>query len=113
GNQALNALVNRLYRTSFTDLCYGYNAFWTRCLPYMHVDCDGFEVEPRVNIRVAKGGLTIHEVPSFEHDRLHGASNLHAVRDGSRVLRTILHERISAAAWRQSLSRRGRRRAST
>ena len=113
GNQALNALVNRLYRTSFTDLCYGYNAFWTRCLPYMHVDCDGFEVETLVNIRVAKAGLTIHEVPSFEHDRLHGASNLHAVRDGSRVLRTILHERISAAAWRQSLSRRGRRRAST
>jgi glycosyltransferase involved in cell wall biosynthesis len=110
GNHALNALVNGLYRTSFTDLCYGFNAFWARCLPYIRVDCDGFEVETLVNVRVAKAGLVIHEVPSIEHDRLSGRSNLHAVRDGSRVLRTIVHERISAASWRYTLSRDGRRR---
>jgi glycosyltransferase involved in cell wall biosynthesis len=51
GNRALNALVNRLYGTSYTDLCYGYNAFWARCLPYMRVDCEGFEVETLVNVR--------------------------------------------------------------
>jgi glycosyltransferase involved in cell wall biosynthesis len=109
GNQALNSLVNRLYRTSFTDLCYGYNAFWTRCLPYMRVDCDGFEVETLVNVRVAKAGLIIHEVPSFEHDRLSGSSNLRAVRDGSRVLRTIMNERMASASWRYVLAENGRR----
>ena len=109
GNYALNALVNRLYRTSFTDLCYGYNAFWAHCLPYMRVDCDGFEVETLVNVRAAKAGLVIHEVPSFEYDRLSGASNLRAVRDGSRVLRTILRERISALSWRYLISERRRR----
>jgi glycosyltransferase involved in cell wall biosynthesis len=111
GNRGLNVLVNALYGTSFTDLCYGYNAFWARCLPYMRVDCDGFEVETLVNVRVAKAGLTIHEVPSFEHDRLSGTSNLRAVRDGSRVLRTIVHERIASAPWRYVLARNGRRRA--
>src|SRR5919112_3075169 len=100
GNRALNALVNALYHTSYTDLCYGFNAFWARCLPYMRVDCDGFEVETLVNVRIAKAGLTIHEVPSHERDRIHGRSNLHAVRDGSRVLRTIALERISAH-WRR------------
>jgi hypothetical protein len=30
GNRVLGALVNRLYGTHYTDLCYGYNAFWTR-----------------------------------------------------------------------------------
>ena len=109
GNHALNALVNSLYRTSFTDLCYGYNAFWARCLPYMRVDCDGFEVETLVNVRVAKAGLVIHEVPSFEHDRLSGASNLRAVRDGTRVLRTILRERISAASWGYLIAQSRRR----
>jgi glycosyltransferase involved in cell wall biosynthesis len=109
GNHALNALVNRLYRTSFTDLCYGYNAFWAHCLPYMRVDCDGFEVETLVNVRAAKAGLVIHEVPSFEHDRLSGASNLRAVRDGSRVLLTILRERNSAASWRYFIARSRRR----
>jgi hypothetical protein len=32
-------------------------------------------------------------VPSFEHPRIHGTSNLNTFRDGRRVLRTILAER--------------------
>ena len=100
GNAGLNGVANALFGTSYTDLCYGYNAFWARCLPYMRVDCDGFEVETLVNVRIAKAGLTIHEVPSRERHRIHGRSNLHAVRDGSRVLRTIALERISAH-WRR------------
>jgi glycosyltransferase involved in cell wall biosynthesis len=103
GNRALNALVNALYGTSYTDLCYGYNAFWARCLPYMRVDCDGFEVETLINVRIAKAGLVIHEVPSYERDRIYGRSNLHAVRDGGRVLCTIALERISAASSRSRL----------
>jgi glycosyltransferase involved in cell wall biosynthesis len=106
GNLALNSLVNRLYGTSYTDLCYGYNAFWARCLPYMRVDCEGFEVETLVNVRIAKGGLVIHEVPSCEGRRIHGQSNLHAVRDGVRVLRTIVRERVSAVS-RRALHVRG------
>lgn len=105
GNRALNTFVNALYGTHYTDLCYGYNAFWARCLPYMRVDCDGFEVETLINVRIAKAGLVVHEVPSYEHPRLHGSSNLHAVRDGSRVLRTIVLERISTVSRRSLLPR--------
>jgi hypothetical protein len=36
--------------------------------------------------------MKIVEVPSFEHARIHGESNLHAARDGWRVLQTILRE---------------------
>jgi glycosyltransferase involved in cell wall biosynthesis len=110
GNWGLNTLVNRLYGTSYTDLCYGFNAFWARCLPYMRVDCDGFEVETLINVRIAKGGLVIHEVPSYERDRIHGRSNLHAVRDGVRVLRTIARERRSTRP-RRSFTARFRRHA--
>jgi glycosyltransferase involved in cell wall biosynthesis len=105
GNRALRAFVNALYGTHYTDLCYGYNAFWARCLPYMRVDCDGFEVETLINIRIAKAGLIVHEVPSYEHVRLHGQSNLHTVPDGSRVLRTIVRERLSAASQTSLLPR--------
>jgi glycosyltransferase involved in cell wall biosynthesis len=105
GNYFLNTFVNVLYGTHYTDLCYGYNAFWARCLPYMRVDCDGFEVETLINVRIAKAGLVVHEVPSYEHPRMHGSSNLHAVRDGTRVLRTILRERISVAARPSHLPR--------
>lgn len=98
GNRALNTLVNTLYGTRYTDLCYGFNAFWARCLPYMRVDCDGFEVETLINVRIAKAGLVVHEVPSYERDRISGRSNLNAVRDGTRVLRTIARERMSATS---------------
>ena len=94
GNRALNGVVNVLFGTSYTDLCYGYNAFWRDCLPVLNVNCDGFEVETQMNIRVARAGLCVTEVPSFEHSRLHGESKLRAVRDGRRVVGTIVRERM-------------------
>jgi glycosyltransferase involved in cell wall biosynthesis len=97
GNRALNAIVNLLYRTSYSDLCYGYNAFWADILPVLDVTCDGFEVETLINVRVAKAGLSVTEVPSVERDRIHGTSKLRPVRDGLRVLRTILRERFTGS----------------
>jgi glycosyltransferase involved in cell wall biosynthesis len=100
GNMALVRLVNTLFRTNYTDLCYGFNAFWTRCLPSLDVDCDGFEVETLINIRAARSGLKVAEVPSFERGRLHGLSNLNASSDGLRVLRTVLSEFLSPRSHR-------------
>jgi glycosyltransferase involved in cell wall biosynthesis len=94
GNRLFSLLVNVLFRTRYTDLCYGYNAFWSRCLPCLSVDCDGFEVETLINIRACKAGLLIVEVPSYEERRIHGTSNLRTFRDGFRVLRTIFRERF-------------------
>ena len=92
GNKVLTGIVNRMYGTQYTDLCYGYNAFWARHLEVLDLDCDGFEVETLLNVRAAKAGLKVHEVPSHERNRIHGESNLRAVRDGMRVLKTILRE---------------------
>jgi glycosyltransferase involved in cell wall biosynthesis len=94
GNAVLTRLVNVLFRTHYTDLCYGYNAFWASCVTALNVDCQGFEVETLVNIRASVAGLRICEVPSFEHSRISGVSNLHAISDGLRVLRTIVWERV-------------------
>jgi len=94
GNRGLNGVVNLLFGTSYSDLCYGYNAFWRHCLVAMSIDCTGFEVETLINIRIARAGLAIREVPSFERDRIHGQSNLRTFRDGGRVLRTIMRERV-------------------
>jgi glycosyltransferase involved in cell wall biosynthesis len=94
GNWFFTRTANLLYGSRYTDLCYGLNAFWARCLPVMQVDCDGFEVETLINIRIAKAGLKVAEIPSFEENRIHGTSNLRTVRDGTRVLRTLLLERF-------------------
>lgn len=89
GNSGLVALVNLLYGTHFTDLCYGLNAFWRRCLPHVAPECDGFEVEAFMNLRMAKSDLRIEEVGSYELKRIFGVSKLHSVRDGLRIVRTI------------------------
>jgi glycosyltransferase involved in cell wall biosynthesis len=99
GNFGLVCLVNALFRTRYTDLCYGFNAFWTRCLPSIEVNSDGFEVETLINIRAARSGLKVAEVPSFERGRLHGLSNLRAWSDGLRVLRTVLSEYLSPCSY--------------
>lgn len=90
GNRVLTGAVNLVCQTRFTDLCYGYNAFWRDCLDFIDVDVPGFEVETRLNMMVAASGLIVVEVPSHEYCRVHGTSNLRVVSDGFRVLRTII-----------------------
>jgi len=98
GNTMLVTLVNLLFRVRYTDLCYGMNAFWRRCLPCVTPDRDGFEAETLMNLRLAKSSFRVQEVGSHERRRLHGASHLHTIRDGFQVLRTILRERLSSAS---------------
>jgi glycosyltransferase involved in cell wall biosynthesis len=107
GNSALTVFFNVCYDRRYSDLCYGFNVFWRRHAPVLGLDAaspprpdgdgrlwgDGFEIETLIHVRVAKAGLVVAEVPSFEHSRINGVSNLNALRDGRRVLQTILSER--------------------
>src|SRR5262249_19602758 len=122
GNWGLNASVNVLFSTRYTDLCYGYNAFWRRCLGVMRLPeinqhtpqwGDGFEIETLINVRVAASGLKIAEVCSYEASRVHGVSNLNAVRDGTRVLRTIRREFVAARRMARMQRRHDRSRSAT
>jgi glycosyltransferase involved in cell wall biosynthesis len=106
GNSALNRLANVIHKMSFSDLCYGYMAFWRDVLPALALPHvldeaptdgamlwgDGFEIETLLAVRSANAGLRVTEVPSHERPRLYGESNLSAITDGSRVLRTLLAE---------------------
>lgn len=94
GNWIFITLVNRLFGTRYTDLCYGYNAFWARHLQALDLDCSGFEIETVMNVRAVKAGLWIQEIPSHEHPRLHGESNLRIIRDGWRIAKVIVRERF-------------------
>jgi glycosyltransferase involved in cell wall biosynthesis len=112
GNRALNMLTNALFKTKFSDLCYGYNAFWRDIIPLMGLPPgldgergdtmawgDGFEIETVLNCRVAAAGLAVTEVPSVERARMFGQTNLRTFADGFRVLVTIVTE------WRRHRAR--------
>ena len=114
GNAGLHLIANVAFGTRFSDLCYGYNAFWRDLLPILDlpsVDApapadgsmiwgDGFEIETVLNCRMAAAGVKIAEVPSTELRRIHGETNLRTFADGSRVLRTIMAERRRLKSFR-------------
>ena len=119
GNRMLGAAVNLCHGTHYSDLCYGYNVFWQKYVPVLGLDItsppsrrgdgrlwgDGFEIETLIHMRVAEEGLRVAEVPSFEHPRIYGVSNLDAFSDGLRVLTTILVERRRARCRHRSRRR--------
>lgn len=95
GNWVFTTLTNIFYRCRYTDLCYGYNAFWKKSFEKVMFKGDGFEVETEINIKIKKAGLKVTEVPSFEAERLNGNGNLHSLKDGWRILTTIFRELYS------------------
>ena len=94
GNSTFVFLVRMLFGGRYTDLCYGYNAFWRDVLPVLDLNGDGFEIETMMNIRARRARLNVVEVGSCEGRRVHGESRLRTIPDGWRVLRTILRERF-------------------
>ena len=115
GNKFLNGVFNLGFRTRYSDLCYGYNAFWSDLIPLLELPDhtgpapangkmlwgDGFEIETVINCRFAGAKVSITEVPSVEKLRMFGESNLRAVQDGTRVLRTLFTEWRRARAMRR------------
>ncbi len=96
GNWALTRAVRLAFGVRYSDLCYGYVAFWKDVWPDLDGPFTGFEVETVLHIRAVTAGLRVAEVPSFETERIWGMSNLHPIRDGVRVLSSIVHE------WRRN-----------
>ncbi len=92
GNWGFVTMVRLLFGGSYSDLCYGYNAFWADVLADLQVVGDGFEIETIMNIRVLQAKLKVVEVPSFEDRRRYGEGRLKALPDGWRVLKSIFRE---------------------
>jgi glycosyltransferase involved in cell wall biosynthesis len=98
GNYGFVKLVQLLFGGKYSDLCYGYNAFWRRVLPLLQLNCDGFEIETMMNVRALRAKLRVAEVPSFEAKRRYGEGRLQTLPDGWRVLKTIFGERFGMAS---------------
>ena len=93
GNGAFVLAVNTLFGCKFTDLCYGYHAFWRYCLDLVDTtEFEGFEIDTALYLRAVRERLRIVEVPSFEGYRFFGVGKLKTIPDGFRVLGTIMSE---------------------
>jgi hypothetical protein len=96
GNLLFVLLVNLLWSTRYTDICYGFMAFKKDALERLapHLRSDGFEIETEICIKAKKLGLTVCEVPSIELSRKSGNSKLSTIHDGIRILKMIAEELV-------------------
>jgi hypothetical protein len=56
---------------------------------------EGFEIETEIFVKAHRAGFCVTEVPSYESGRTNGVSNLNPLRDGWRILRTLIRWRFS------------------
>jgi len=94
GNWVIVTTYNILYRTNYTDLCSGYNAFWKQAIA--RVDLSGWtdQEEPLLNARVRKAGLKVIEVGHHDKGRTGGETKQPSWRQGSGAIRTVIRERF-------------------
>lgn len=97
GNTLFVVLVNTIWGSNFTDLCYGFIAFRKdaakKLCPILR--SKGFDIETEILIKAKKMGLIIIEVPSLELKRKFGKPKLNTFRDGLKILLTILREIVT------------------
>jgi glycosyltransferase involved in cell wall biosynthesis len=92
GNRFFIFLVNLLFASHYTDLCYGYRSLTRDAFNRLQLTSDGFSIETEMSIKAAKQRMRVLEVPSFEKKREGGDSKLSTVSDGWRILKKILEE---------------------
>jgi glycosyltransferase involved in cell wall biosynthesis len=98
GNTLMVSAVNLLWSAKYTDLCYGFVAFNKRSVQMLgpYLESKNFEIETEIFIKALQLGLVVKEVPSTEHKRINGKSNLNAFRDGIRIFKTIAKEAFAS-----------------
>jgi glycosyltransferase involved in cell wall biosynthesis len=92
GNSGLTRVANVVFGTRYTDLTFGFNAYWRAAMRNPDRLADGFQFEIQAAVRAGKAGLRTAEVPTYEDARVGGHSKLNALTDGWSILRLILGE---------------------
>ncbi|WP_395359082.1 glycosyltransferase family 2 protein [Streptomyces sp. YH02] len=108
GHRALLRVARRMYGQHLTDLWYGFCAFRRSFVDLLDLREDGVELGAELVTHALHYGLRVAEVPSLELPRRHEPSPLRTIRDGTRILGTLLDERPHNALSRLAHRRRPR-----
>ncbi|MFF5973479.1 glycosyltransferase family 2 protein [Streptomyces sp. NPDC012769] len=110
GHRALLRLARQLYGQRLTDLWYGFCAFRREFTGLLDLREGGVELGAELVTHALHYGLRIAEVPSLELPRRQGPSpsapHPRTIRDGTRILGTLLDERPHNALLRLAPSAR-------
>ncbi len=92
GNKFFIFLVNKIWKTNYSDLCYGYRSFKKDVVKNLNLESDGFGIEAEISIKAAKKKLDVIEIPSYEKKRKYGDGKLSSIKDGLSIFKRILKE---------------------
>jgi glycosyltransferase involved in cell wall biosynthesis len=84
-----NTVANVVWRTRFSDICYGMFLINRQKYLNLAIESTGFNIEWELMIKAKRKGLRIVEIPSRERKRIYGKTNIHYLRDGSMIARTV------------------------
>jgi len=91
GNAVLTGLVRHLFGDRITDMLSGYRVFSRRFVKSFPALAEGFETETEFTIHALELHMPVGEVATAYRERPPGsASKLRTIRDGIRILRTIV-----------------------
>lgn len=96
GNGLLNYTAAQFSRKPLLDICSGFWGVRTEALDRLDLESDGFEIESELFVKAFRRGLQTAQIPVAYRERV-GAAKLHAVRDGSRILLSILRYSLRAS----------------
>jgi hypothetical protein len=91
GNLVLSYSASVLSRRPILDLCSGFWGVSAQRFVDLELDDATFAIEAELVLKSIRRGYSIHQIPVTYHERL-GEAKLRALRDGSRILRTIVRE---------------------
>ncbi|MCI4330207.1 MAG: glycosyltransferase family 2 protein, partial [Thermoplasmata archaeon] len=91
GNLVLSYTASVLSRRPILDICSGFWGVSTQKFMDLALDDATFAIEAELVLKAVRRGFSIHQIPVSYHERL-GDAKLRALRDGSRILRTIVRE---------------------
>lgn len=95
GTIFLTTVLNVMFRAHVTDCLAGFRAVRRDALRRFTLSARRYDIEVDLLIGVLQTGGRVVEVPVRRSARLHGASGLRAVSDGTRILLRMLELRIA------------------
>jgi glycosyltransferase involved in cell wall biosynthesis len=101
GNILIRAAFRLLIGRGTGDLLSGYRVFNRRFREQVKLRSEGFEIETELASEAVARKMRVLEFPVSYHPRIAGtASKLRAVRDGTRIIATIVAQSARLRPWR-------------
>jgi hypothetical protein len=87
----MSSTASFLSQRPILDLCSGFWGVSTQRFADLKLTDSSFAIEAELVLKSVRRGYTIHQIPIPYHERV-GEPKLRAIRDGGRILRTIIQQ---------------------